>query len=172
MLSLFQRVRVLLDRTILSLCGIAIIVLVVTVTWQVFSRYVLNDPSSFTDELARYTMIWFGLFGASYLFGKNGHLAITLFIGSVHKKIRNYCHLLIHLVSFSFIYLAMIKGGMQLISRTMLQTSPALQIPMAYVYFILPLSGTIMLIYLTLNTLEMFVSKPSAAGSEHSVEQG
>ncbi|MDN2481205.1 TRAP transporter small permease [Vibrio agarivorans] len=161
----FKFLRTLLDKAILTFCGFAIITLVVTVTWQVFSRYVLNDPSSFTDELARYTMIWFGLFGASYLFGKNGHLAITLFIGSIKAKYRKYCHLLIHLVSFTFIYLAMIKGGMQLIGRTMLQSSPALQIPMAYVYFILPLSGTLMLIYLVLNTIDMFAH-------EHSAKQG
>ncbi|QIA63220.1 TRAP transporter small permease subunit [Vibrio astriarenae] len=165
MYSFIQSFRRLLDKAILTFCGFAIITLVVTVTWQVFSRYVLNDPSSFTDELARYTMIWFGLFGASYLFGKNGHLAITLFVGSIKQKYRKYCHLVIHMVSFSFIYLAMIKGGTQLIGRTMLQSSPALQIPMAYVYFILPLSGSLMLIYLVLNTIDMFAS-------DHTAQQG
>ncbi|MDR9829722.1 TRAP transporter small permease [Vibrio sp. FNV 38] len=162
MYSFFKKFRVLLDKSILTFCGVAIITLVLTVTWQVFSRYVLNDPSSFTDELARYTMIWFGLFGASYLFGKNGHLAITLFIGAIKQKYQKFGHLLIHSVSFAFIYLAMIKGGTQLIGRTMLQSSPALQIPMAYVYFILPLSGTIMLVYLVLNTIDMFADNSSA----------
>ncbi|GAL13258.1 TRAP-type transport system small permease component [Vibrio astriarenae] len=104
-------------------------------------------------------------FGASYLFGKNGHLAITLFVGSIKQKHRQYCHLVIHMVSFSFIYLAMIKGGTQLIGRTMLQSSPALQIPMAYVYFILPLSGSLMLIYLVLNTIDMFAN-------DHAAQQG
>ncbi len=161
MLSSIRKLKQLLDKVILLFCGIAIITLVVTVTWQVFSRYVLNDPSSFTDELARYTMIWFGLLGASYLFGKNGHLAITLFIGSVSAKYRKYCHLLIHFVSFAFITLAMIRGGIQLMGRTMLQSSPALQIPMAYVYFILPLSGVFMVIYLVINSLELFLEEDS-----------
>ncbi|MEH0741047.1 TRAP transporter small permease [Vibrio cholerae] len=156
MVSALNTLKTTLDKVILTLCGVAIISLVITVTWQVFSRYVLNDPSSFTDELARYTMIWFGLLGASYLFGKNGHLAITLFVGTVSPKYQKYCHLLINLVSCAFIYLAMIKGGSQLIGRTMLQFSPALQIPMAYVYFILPLSGALMLVYLLLNTLLLF----------------
>ncbi|GEA60011.1 TRAP transporter small permease [Vibrio comitans] len=156
MYSVLRQFKTILDKSILTFCGIAIVTLVITVTWQVFSRYVLNDPSSFTDELARYTMIWFGLAGASYLFGKNGHLAITLFIGSVKAKHRKYYHVLINLVSVAFISLAMVKGGMLLMSRTMMQFSPALQIPMAYVYLILPLSGVIMLIYLALNTAEVF----------------
>lgn len=102
MVSALNTLKTTLDKVILILCGVAIISLVITVTWQVFSRYVLNDPSSFTDELARYTMIWFGLLGASYLFGKNGHLAITLFVGSVGPKYQKYCHLLINLVSCAF----------------------------------------------------------------------
>lgn len=156
MYSFLRQFKTILDKSILTFCGVAIVTLVVTVTWQVFSRYVLNDPSSFTDELARYTMIWFGLAGASYLFGKNGHLAITLFIGSVKSKHRKYFHVLINLVSVAFISLAMVKGGLLLMSRTMMQFSPALQIPMAYVYLILPVSGIIMLIYLALNTAEVF----------------
>ncbi len=162
MYSTIRKLKQLLDRMILLFCGVAIITLVITVTWQVFSRYVLNDPSSFTDELARYTMIWFGLLGACYLFGKNGHLSITLFIGSVNAKYRKYCYLFIHLISFLFITLAMIKGGIQLMGRTMLQASPALQIPMAYVYFILPLSGVFMAIYLVINSLELFLKEDSA----------
>ncbi|MPW36141.1 TRAP transporter small permease [Vibrio sp. B1Z05] len=156
MFSVLRQFKTFLDKAILTFCGIAIVTLVITVTWQVFSRYVLNDPSSFTDELARYTMIWFGLAGASYLFGKNGHLAITLFIGSVKAKHRKYFHIVINLISVAFISLAMVKGGLLLMSRTMMQFSPALQIPMAYVYLILPLSGVIMLTYILLSTLEMF----------------
>ncbi|OBT17038.1 C4-dicarboxylate ABC transporter permease [Vibrio sp. UCD-FRSSP16_10] len=162
MYSVLRQFKTILDKAILTFCGVAIVTLVITVTWQVFSRYVLNDPSSFTDELARYTMIWFGLAGASYLFGKNGHLSITLFIGSVKTKHRKYVHVLINLVSVVFISLAMVKGGLLLMSRTMTQFSPALQIPMAYVYLILPLSGAIMLTYIALNSIEVFAPTQSA----------
>ncbi|MDV7105868.1 TRAP transporter small permease [Vibrio sp. TH_r3] len=158
---MLRQFKTFLDKAILTFCGFAIVTLVITVTWQVFSRYVLNNPSSFTDELARYTMIWFGLAGASYLFGKNGHLAITLFIDSIKVTHRKYFHLLINLVSIVFISLAMVKGGLQLMGRTMMQFSPALQIPMAYVYFILPLAGVLMLIYLALNTVEVFAPNQS-----------
>ncbi|GAD88919.1 putative TRAP transporter small permease protein [Vibrio halioticoli NBRC 102217] len=166
MFSVLRQFKTFLDKAILTFCGIAIVTLVITVTWQVFSRYVLNDPSSFTDELARYTMIWFGLAGASYLFGKNGHLAITLFIGSVRAKHRKYFHIVINLISVAFISLAMVKGGLLLMSRTMMQFSPALQIPMAYVYLILPLSGVIMLTYILLSTLEMFAPAQSVKEGE------
>lgn len=148
--------KTLIDKIVLIFCGFSIISLVLTVSWQVFSRYVLNDPSSWTDELARYLMIWFGLAGASYLFGKNGHLAITLFVGSIKASHQKYCYLVINFVSIAFINAAMLKGGIQLIGRTTTQLSPALQLPMSYVYMILPISAVLMTLYIVLNTLELF----------------
>lgn len=53
--------------------------LVVDVLWQVLSRYILVSPSSVTDELAGYLLIWVGLLGAAYVSGKNEHLAIDLY---------------------------------------------------------------------------------------------
>ena len=41
--------------------------LVVDVLWQVLSRYILVSPSSVTDELAGYLLIWVGLLGAAYV---------------------------------------------------------------------------------------------------------
>ncbi|OEF27381.1 TRAP transporter small permease [Vibrio rumoiensis] len=151
--------KTILDRSILIFCGFTLIALVVTVTWQVFSRYVLNDPSSFTDELSRYLMIWLGLLGASYLFGKRGHLAITLLADNIPNKMNIALQLFINLLILSFVFLAMFKGGSALIGRTMQQLSPALQIPMAYVYFILPLSGALIILYVLLNILEPIFRK-------------
>ena len=148
--------RNLLDRSILYISSFALMLLVVTVTWQVFSRYVLNDPSSWTDELARYTMVWLGLLGASYLFGIKGHLAITLLDSALKGKANIALQLLINGISFAFVSLAMFKGGLALMGRTTQQLSPALQLPMSNVYSILPISAVIILIYLALNTIDLF----------------
>lgn len=153
MQNTLQTIRGYLDKAILIFCGFTLITLVITVTWQVFSRYILNDPSSFTDELSRYLMIWFGLLGASYLFGKRGHLAITLLADSISPKANVVLQTFINLLTLSFVSLAMIKGGLALIGRTMQQFSPALHIPMAYVYFILPLSGALIIFYVVLNII-------------------
>ena len=148
--------RNLLDRLILIVSYFALMLLVVTVTWQVFSRYVLNDPSNWTDELARYAMVWLGLLGASYLFGTKGHLAITLLDGALKGKAHIALHILINIISGAFVSLAMLKGGIALMGRTTQQLSPALQLPMSEVYSILPISAVIILIYLIMNTLDLF----------------
>ena len=159
MYSFLKNLKNILDKAILTFCGFALVIMVITVTWQVFSRYVLNDPSSFTEELSRYLMVWLGLLGASYLFGKKGHLAITLLADSIPSKLNTVLQLVINLLILSFVSLAMIRGGSQLISRTMEQYSPALHIPMGYVYFILPISGCLMILYVVMNMLEPVIKE-------------
>jgi len=77
-----------------AIAGFAILVmgmLVVCVVWQVFSRYVLSQPSTMTDEIARFSMIWVGLLGAAYTVGAQRHLSIDLFTHNLsgRKKLVN-----------------------------------------------------------------------------------
>lgn len=159
MKNTLKLIRNTLDKTLLSLCGFALILMVITVTWQVFSRYILNDPSSFTDELSRYTMIWLGLLGAAYLFGQQKHLAITLLPSKLSPKANYLLQVFIQLLVLVFVLLAMLKGGSALVSRTLQQFSPALQIPMAYVYMILPISAVIISLYILLNLVDGHANK-------------
>jgi len=62
--------------------------MVLTVTWQVFSRYVLQAPSSLTEEIARFQLIWLGLLGAVYTFRNRMHMmgvpiAVSIALASV-----------------------------------------------------------------------------------------
>jgi len=53
----------------------------------------------------------------------------------------------------------MFRGGVVLMSKTTQQLSPALQLPMSTIYSILPISAVIILIYLVMNTIDLFVKK-------------
>ena len=75
-MTLRQRIDKILEKFVAAIMAI----LVVDVLWQVISRYILSSPSSFTDELAGFLLIWVGLFGAAYVAGKNEHLAIDLML--------------------------------------------------------------------------------------------
>ena len=62
--------------------------IVLAVLWQVFSRYVLQNPSSVTEEIARYLLIWIGLLGAAYASGQQEHLAINILPPKLHPENR------------------------------------------------------------------------------------
>ena len=74
-----MKFRKKIDRFVVLVLLIIMSSMVLTVLWQVFSRYVLENPSSFTEELARYLMIWLGVLGAAYVSGKNNHVSINYF---------------------------------------------------------------------------------------------
>lgn len=59
-----------LENILAHLLVVLMGLMVLNVLWQVFSRYVIGEPSAFTDELARFLMIWLGLLGAAYVSGK------------------------------------------------------------------------------------------------------
>lgn len=142
----------LLNRALSFFCTTLSILLVVCVVVQVFSRYVMNAPSTLTDELARFLFIWVGLMGAAYALGQKRHLAIDLLVMKLENKPRqlNFLKLLISVISMAFAAIIMVYGGGSLMLKTLAtgQISPSLGIEMGIVYAAIPLSGCFMLIYL------------------------
>lgn len=124
-------------------------ILVLDVLWQVFSRYVLSSPSSFTDELAGYLLIWVSLLGAAYVAGKKEHLAIDILLQKSGPKRKFVLEIIIQSVILAFALTVMVIGGTWLVyTRFVLGvTSAAIQIPLGYVYTVLPLSGLIIVYY-------------------------
>ena len=123
--------------------------LVIDVLWQVFTRFILGDPSSFTEELARYLMIWVGLLGASYAAGKKMHLAVDLLPSLLSGRSRRYLQIAIEIFTILFAVLIMVIGGTRLVFVTFYlgQISAALQLPLGYVYLVVPLSGLLIAFY-------------------------
>jgi len=148
-MMIFNRLKRAVDRVIAAFSVIVMIALVVCVVWRVFSRYVLNQPSTLTDELARFLMIWVGLLGAAYTVGAQRHLSIDLLAMSLSKRRQALLSLLINIMIFGFAGSVIVTGGLKLIGKTLAtaQVSAAMQIPMGYVYFILPLCGAVMMFY-------------------------
>lgn len=136
-------------------------VLVLDVLWQVFSRYLLSSPSSFTDELAGFLLIWVGVLGAAYVAGRKEHLAIDILIQKSPPARQRLLLYIVRSLIFLFALSVMVTGGVILMyTRFILQVkSAALQLPLGYVYSVLPISGLIIMFYEVLHILEIKKSK-------------
>lgn len=128
----------------------------VNVLWQVFTRWALNDPSAWTEELARYLLIWIGLIGAGYAAGKRLHLAIDLLPSALSGRRRRILAGVIDGLTLLFAVFAMVIGGIRLMSLTLLmdQTSAALGIRLGYVYLAIPLSGAVIALYSAMSIMD------------------
>lgn len=150
--------RDLADKLLRHGITIVFFVLLVCVTWQVISRYILGTPSIITDELARFLFMWLALIGGAYTYGQGQHLAIDLLPLSLQGRPRQIVEALITLLIAGFALLVMVKGGGELMQRTIAsgQISPSLQLQMGYVYAAIPLSGLIICAYAAGNLMKIF----------------
>ena len=151
-----MNVRAQIDSILEKTLVVIMSFMVVNVLWQVFSRYILANPSSFTDELARYLMIWVGVLGAAYVAGKGNHVAITYFSEKLNPVNLKRVQIIINLTILSFAILGMFIGGVRLVYITLVleQLSPALKIPLGLVYAVIPLSGLLIIFYKVLDLKE------------------
>ena len=144
-MKLRAQIDKVLERTLVAIMSL----MVINVLWQVFSRYLLANPSSFTDELARYLMVWDGVLGAAYVAGKGNHVAITYFSEKFSQVNQKRVRVIINLIVLSFALFGMLVGGLRLVYVTLFleQLSPALKIPLGVVYAVIPLSGLLIIFY-------------------------
>jgi len=144
-MALKNKIDKALEGVLIVLMG----TLVIDVLWQVLSRYILSSPSSFTDELAGFLLIWVGVLGAAYTVGQKQHLAIDLLLQKSSPKRKNILEIIINLSIALFGLFVMLVGGSWLVI-TRFQfgvTSAALHLPLGYVYLVLPISGLLITYY-------------------------
>ncbi|WP_258099786.1 TRAP transporter small permease [Marinoscillum pacificum] len=144
-----------IDKILGSIVAFLMGIMVLNVLWQVASRYLLGSPSIFTDELANYLLIWVGLLGAAYASGKKLHLAIDLLPNKLEGKSKQRLSLVITSLVVLFVVTVMVIGGGRLVYLTLLleQLSPSLQIPLGYIYMVIPISGIFIIYYSISNYL-------------------
>jgi TRAP-type C4-dicarboxylate transport system permease small subunit len=131
--------------------------IVLTVTWQVISRFILSDPSSITEELARFLLIWIGILGAAYAYHTKSHLGFNLFLEKFSGTKKLGLSVFIECSVLTFAGAILIYGGLSLVLLTLElnQVSAALGIQMGWIYTVIPLSGGLIALYAVANIVEL-----------------
>ncbi|NBH79988.1 TRAP transporter small permease [Clostridiaceae bacterium] len=146
--------RKIIDKVIEVLCTIIMGVMVVAVCWQVFTRFVLKNPSTVTEEMLRYLLVWTTMVGAAYAYGRRKHLSI----GVVAKKLppagQKLLDIGVQAIVILFCIVVMILGGSRLVNTAQGQISAALGIPMPYIYACLIVAAILFIFYAALFILE------------------
>ena len=146
--------RRILDRIVGTVCCLILGGMVLVLAWQVFSRYALNAPSTYSEEILRYGMIWSSLLGAAFACGQQSHMAIYLLRDTMSGRVRTILNLLTPLAFIIFACAVLIAGGLRAVDVAQSQTSPVMQIPMVWVYVAMPVSGVLIVIYSVLELIE------------------
>lgn len=139
--------------------GIVIIALFVFMpligSYQIVTRYFFNKPSTVSEELLTYSFTWMALLASAYVFGKRDHMRMGFLADQLTGAPRKYLEIGIDLLSFLLAAVVMVYGGMAITKLTMIQKTASLQVPMAYIYVIVPVTGALIMIFSIMNAIDV-----------------
>jgi len=151
---------------------LAVAALVGSVVWGVMTRasgdFVVNysggsttgiwawlptGQAQWTEELAKFLLIWVSLLGGAVAFGRHSHLGVDYFVGKLDKSASQWSQMLVHAIVLFFAIAVLVVGGVRVVSNTltMEQVTPVLGWKMGHVYLALPIAGAFVALY-TLNS--------------------
>ena len=139
---LSRRINAVVEQSLFGLGALMIAI----VAAQVFFRYVLNHSLFWSEELARYILVWLTFLGATVAYRRGVHPRIDLFAHRLGPRGARAMRIGAHLVAMAFLGMLVIYGA-QFAYFVRLQISPALQIPKWTVMLVLPISGMIILLH-------------------------
>lgn len=152
MYSIAETASVTIDKTMGYACIAFGMLMTISTLIGIVFRYVMTNPLPWTEELARYTMIWMGLLAISMGVRRESHLGLNLIVNLLPAGFKTVLKMINRILIAVFLYVLMVFGT-KMAMNGIHQTMPALQIPMIYVLIAVPLSATVSLVQLILITI-------------------
>lgn len=146
-----KQLRNVLTALLNVLAGVSLIAMVALTCWQVFTRYVLQNPSPWSEELVAYLFAWASLLGASIITGERGHMNIPIVAERFSPGIQKLLAIFSELTAFAFSLIILVYGGVKITSLAMGQMTSALGTAVGVFYVVMPLCGILNMIYTVLN---------------------
>ena len=140
------------------LMALAMLTLLAFGTWQIFTRWVLGNPSTFTDELLRYVLIIAGFIGSAYCFYRDEHLALTLITDKAKGPFKLALDIFIEVCILFLVIYVFIFGGFKL-ANTATNVSSVMHIPMKSLYMVEPICGILIVLARILKYVNMYTEK-------------
>jgi len=125
---------------------------------QVFCRYILNSSLFWSEELARYMLVWLSFFGATVAYYRNLHPGVDTITSRLSASKQRITQLLVHAITI-ILGVIMVISGSQFAWFIRMQVSPALSMPKWIILIIIPLSGSLFCVYALLFLLKTLQEK-------------
>ena len=154
MYEFLVKTKSVMNKVLAALCTILLVFMTFLVIWQVFTRYVLNDPASFTEELVRYSLIWTGFIGAAYAFSTREHMALTFLRDKLEPNKKRLVTIGVDALILIFAFAILFVGGAKLAFAASMEYSALLGVPRSLVYAMAAVSGLFIVIIQIINIYE------------------
>ncbi|MBA3058727.1 MAG: TRAP transporter small permease [Gammaproteobacteria bacterium] len=136
-----------------TVCFLLMLAMVAIIFSQVLARYAFSDSLSWSEEAGRYIFVWMTFLGAAMAVRDRQHVSLDLVLKSLPYSLQKLL-IMVSYISMLIFTAVVIYGGVKFVARGSSQISSALEIPMHYVYIVLPLGGILIFAYLIKNFYE------------------
>lgn len=150
-----KQVKNALIRILEALSVILMVGITAIGTWQVLTRFLLHNPSAWSEELLTYGFAWLVFVAAALMFGKRGHMRLTFVLDHFNSSTRKAVEMLVEGISAFFALTVFVYGGYKIMNLTMAQVTPALQFSTGILYAIVPITGLCILFFCIANIVEI-----------------
>ncbi|KKM11399.1 hypothetical protein SY88_09235 [Clostridiales bacterium PH28_bin88] len=133
-----------INRVVTWVVVILLATMSVVVFAQVIYRFVLEAPLTWSEEVARYLMVWITFLGASLGVRNKALIGMEVAVGLLPPVLKRAAINLVSLITFCFL-LVVLYYGIKMTGVTARQFSPAMQIPMSWPYLAVPVGAVLML---------------------------
>jgi TRAP-type C4-dicarboxylate transport system permease small subunit len=167
-----EAVRRLIDKVLIAVCVVIFAVLVVVVSWQVFTRQVLDSPAPWTEETARYVFVVLALLGAALVFSERGHIAVEILIHKLSRPVQKVVALVVEATIVFFAVYVMVFGGYEVAQNAWNQNISTLPLSVGQIYMILPVAGVLITFFSLCHVVGMFAGTEELVPSVDENNQG
>jgi TRAP-type C4-dicarboxylate transport system permease small subunit len=144
----------LLERLIEVVIMVCLTAMMASLFWQVFSRFVIEVPATWTEEAARYAFIYMAFFGAALGVKRSAHFGVTLFTHKLSGAARRrYYRYAINLPILAASLALLVYGASYMMQFGFSRISPTFHFPMAWIYLVVPLSAAPMSVFAAYNVI-------------------
>ncbi len=154
MKEIFTVMKKVMTKLLAGIATILLSVMTLLVLYQVFTRYVLDSPAAFTEELVRYFLIWTGFIGAAYAFITREHMCLVLVRDNLKPQQRRILMIFLDVLILVFALFVITIGGFKLAVSAQREYSALLGIPRSLVYGMAPVSGLFIIMAQIINIYE------------------
>lgn len=158
-----KKLDAILDKVMRFLMAVAMFALLAGGTWQIFTRWILKNPSTVTDEFLRYVLIWASMIGSAYCFYKDKHLALDLVKSRTKGVVDLVLTVFIEAAIVFFVGYVFVFGGWKL-TMNATNVSSVMRIPFKFLYSILPISGVFIILARALKYIQLYLDSKEKKG--------
>jgi len=166
MKEIFTVMKKVMTKLLAGIATILLSVMTLLVLYQVFTRYVLDSPAAFTEELVRYFLIWTGFIGAAYAFITREHMCLVLVRDNLKPQQRRILMIFLDVLILVFALFVITIGGFKLAVSAQREYSALLGIPRSLVYGMAPVSGLFIIMAQIINIYEDVTGVTIEGGDE------